>query len=175
MSIESIRDACWRVIAVLKQDKKRLLLLCGAAALLTVLLLWPNAEKRQTPAEQAPPDTARTLEASLCALLCAMEGVEDARVMLCLASSGETVYAADTDSTAETRDGQTSQKEKTNVVIVKNAQGEGGLVVRTAAPAVTGAAVVCKGGGDPVIRERIVQTISALFGLSSNHISVMPM
>ena len=40
---------------------------------------------------------------------------------------------------------------------------------------VTGAAVVCEGGGDPVVRERIVQTVSALFSLKSNHISVMPM
>ena len=32
-----------------------------------------------------------------------------------------------------------------------------------------------EGGGDPVVRERIVRTVSALFSLKSNHISVMPM
>ena len=57
----------------------------------------------------------------------------------------------------------------------KNGQEESGLVVREDYPAVTGAAVVCEGGGDPVVRERIVRTVSALFNLKSNHISVMPM
>lgn len=175
MTTEPIKAAARRAFELLRQDKKLLFLLCGAAALLVVLLL-PNGEKRestQTQPQQAAP--AQTLEADLCALLGAIEGVGDVRVMLRTASSGETVYAANTDAAADTRDAQTSSKEKNSVVIVKNAQGETGLVVGTTLPAVTGAAVVCEGGGDPVVRARVTETIHALFGLSTNHISVMPM
>lgn len=176
MRMETIKASLRQCAAVMKKDKGKLGLLCGAAVLLAVLLLFPQTEKRaDPPAEVRPADAVQSLEAALCALLGAMEGVDDVRVMLYPASSGETVYAVHTDNTAENRDGQTSKKEKSSVVIVKNDRGEGGLVVQTTAPAVSGAAVVCRGGGDPVIRERIVQTISALFGLSSNHISVMPM
>lgn len=175
MTAERIGNTLRRVTALLKQDKKRLLLLCGAAATL-VLLLLPGGEKRgKTPPEQPQTADARTLEADLCSLLGAIEGVGDVRVMLRTASSGETVYAANTDAAAETRDAQTSKKEKNSVVIVKNAQGETGLVAKTTLPAVTGAAVVCEGGGDPVVRERVTETVRALFGLSTNHISVMPM
>ena len=131
------------------------------------------------PKPQVQTDTAKQDEAAvqtqLCDLLGAIEGVGAVRVMLRTASSGETVYAANTDGTAERRDAQTNKKEKNSVVIVKNTQGESGLVVREDYPAVTGAAVVCEGGGDPVVRERIVRTVSALFSLKSNHISVMPM
>ena len=42
-------------------------------------------------------------------------------------------------------------------------------------PKVSGAAVVCEGGGDPVVRAFVVETLSALLGIKSNHISVMPM
>ena len=175
MTTESIRRRLERCRALLKQDKKLLLMLCGAAVL-TVLLLLPAGEKNnKAQPEQPLAQTTQTLEAELCDLLGAIEGVGDVRVMLRTASSGETVYAANTDGAAETRDAQTSKKEKNSVVIVKNAQGESGLVVKTTLPAVTGAAVVCKGGGDPVVRARVTETIRALFGLSTNHISVMPM
>ena len=175
MTIETVKTAFRRVFDMLKQDKKLLLLLCGAAVLL-VLLFLPDGEKREKTQSEQPQDAAtQTLEAELCSLLGAIEGVGDVRVMLRTASSGETVYAANTDSTAETRDAQANKKEKNSVVIVKNTQGETGLVVRTTLPDVTGAAVVCAGGGDPVVRARVTETIHALFGLSTNHISVMPM
>ena len=164
-----------RAAGVLKQDKKTALLLLGAAALL-VLLLFTGGKKTDVPtSEPAEAMSAQALEQQLCDLLGAIEGVGAVRVMLRTASSGETVYAANTDGTAERRDAQTNKKEKNSVVIVKNTQGESGLVVREDYPAVTGAAVVCEGGGDPVVRERIVRTVSALFSLKSNHISVMPM
>ncbi len=164
-----------RAAGVLKQDKKTALLLLGAAALL-LLLLFTGGKKTDVPApEPAEAMSAQALEQQLCDLLGAIEGVGAVRVMLRTASSGETVYAANTDGTAERRDAQTNKKEKNSVVIVKNPQGESGLVVREDYPAVTGAAVVCEGGGDPVVRERIVRTVSALFSLKSNHISVMPM
>ena len=164
-----------RAAGVLKQDKKTALLLLGAAALL-LLLLFTGGKKTDVPApEPAEAMSAQALEQQLCDLLGAIEGVGAVRVMLRTASSGETVYAANTDGTAERRDAQTNKKEKNSVVIVKNTGGESGLVVREDYPAVTGAAVVCEGGGDPVVRERIVQTVSALFSLKSNHISVMPM
>lgn len=164
-----------RAAGVLKQDKKTALLLLGAAALL-LLLLFTGGKKTDVPApEPAEAMSAQALEQQLCDLLGAIEGVGAVRVMLRTASSGETVYAANTDGTAERRDAQTNKKEKNSVVIVKNTQGESGLVVREDYPAVTGAAVVCEGGGDPVVRERIVRTVSALFSLKFNHISVMPM
>ncbi|MBR6313568.1 MAG: hypothetical protein IKR49_02900 [Clostridia bacterium] len=164
-----------RAAGVLKQDKKTALLLLGAAALL-LLLLFTGGKKTDVPApEPAEAMSAQALEQQLCDLLGAIEGVGAVRVMLRTASSGETVYAANTDGTVERRDAQTNKKEKNSVVIVKNTQGESGLVVREDYPAVTGAAVVCEGGGDPVVRERIVRTVSALFSLKSNHISVMPM
>ena len=176
MAAERWKTALRRVTEVLRQDRKTAFLLLGAAALLILLLLTGG---KQTAAPAPEPETdsvsAQALEQELCRLLGAIEGVGAVRVMLHTASSGETVYAANTDGTAEKRDAQTNRKEKNSVVIVKNAQGEGGLVVREDYPVVTGAAVVCEGGGDPVVCERVVRTVGALFNLKSNHISVMPM
>ena len=175
MTIDRMKSRFRQTAGLLKQDKKLLLLLCGAVGLL-VLLLLPGGEKREKVRQEQPqPASVQTMEAELCALLGAIEGVGDVRVMLRTASSGETVYAANTDGTTEMRDKQTSKKEKNSVVIVKNTQGETGLVVGTTLPAVTGAAVVCRGGSDPVVRARVTETIRALFNLSTNHISVMPM
>ena len=178
MSIEKGKAALKRAAQALRQDKKLLLLACGAAVLLLLAIPLKGAEKRNASPAQPEPDTAETaegLEARLCALLGAIEGVGEVRVMVRLASSGETVFARNTDDAAEARDSQTSQKEKNSVVIVKNGQSESGLVVRETVPAVSGVAVVCAGGGDPVVRERVKETVGALFQIKSNHISVMPM
>ena len=176
MAAEGWKNAARRAAEMLKQDKKTALLLLGAALLLLLLVLTGGKKTAAQPAaQQTEPVSAQALEQELCSLLGAIHGVGAVRVMLRTASSGETVYAANADTTAERRDAGTNKKEKNSVVIVKNTQGESGLVIREDYPAVTGAAVVCEGGGDPVIRERIVQTISALFNIKSNHISVMPM
>ncbi len=176
MTAERWKTALRRVTDVLRHDRKTALLLLGAEALLIVLLFTGGKQTAEkAPEPQADPVSAQALEQELCNLLGSIEGVGAVRVMLRTASSGETVYAANTDGTAEKRDAQTNRKEKNSVVIIKNTQGESGLVVREDYPAVTGAAVVCEGGGDPVVCERVVRTISALFDLKSNHISVMPM
>ena len=172
MKKERMKQTAIQLKAVLLQDKKKSALLLGAAALLLVLLLTSGEKAANRPTQTDSPQTdMQTVQQELCALLGAIRGVGRVRVMLCFESGGETVYARDTDSTRQT-DGQ---KEKSSVVIVKNGQTEGGLVLREETPKVTGAAVVCEGGGDPVVRAFVVETLSALLGIKSNHISVMPM
>ena len=176
MKKEQWKQTAKKIADVLWQDRKLTMLLLGAAALLLVLLLTGTEKPPKEPSPAEPSDPAvQSVEDELCALLGAMQGVGKVQVMLRFASSGETVYAADTDDTADSRDGSESKKEKNSVVIVKNGQTESGLVVREDLPAVTGAAVVCEGGDDPIVRARIVETLSALFNIKSNHISVMPM
>jgi len=163
MGKEHWKQTAARVKAFLLQDKKRAL-----------VLLLPGGTKgaRASPDPGASTAAPQPTEEKLCALLGAIRGVGRVRVMLHFATNGETVYAQNSDSTQQASDGK---KEKNSVVIVKNGQSETGLVVREESPRVTGAAVVCEGGGDPVVRACVVETLSALLGIKSNHISVMPM
>ena len=48
------------------------------------------------------------------------------------------------------------------------------VVTRTAAPVIRGISVVCKGGSDPVIRQRITEALSCAYGISSARIYVAP-
>ncbi len=157
----------------LLQDKKRALLLLCAAGLLGVLLLTGGEKTAKQPPQTDNMQTdMQTAQDELCNLLGAIRGVGSVRVMLHYASKGDTVYAVNADTS---QDADESRKDKRSVVIVKSGQTESGLVLREETPRVTGAAVVCEGGGDPVVRARVVETLCALLGIKSNHISVMPM
>lgn len=155
---------------LLADSRRTLLLLCAAALVLVLLLTGSGKPKPQVQTDTTKQDEA-AVQTQLCDLLGAIRGVGKVRVMLRFDSEGETVYARNTDATRQSGE----QKDKSSVVIVKNGQSEGGLIVREQTPQVTGAAVVCEGGGDPVVRSYVVETLSALLGVKSNHISVMPM
>ncbi len=173
MGKERWKQTALQLKAALLQDKKKLALLLGAAALLGALLLTSGEKAAKQPPQTDEVQTDLLLkQQELCALLGAIRGVGQVRLMLSFESDGETVYARNTDSAQDDSD---SRKEKSSVVIVKNGQNETGLVLRRKTPKVSGAAVVCEGGGDPVVRAFVVETLSALLGIKSNHISVMPM
>lgn len=175
MKADALKRTGERIAALLRQDKKAAVLLFAALGLLLVLLLTGGKGQSSAQPQPEPADTAaQTTQQELCTLLGAIRGVGRVQVMLQFASAGSTVYAENTDSTLQDGAGS-GRKEKNNVVIIKSGQSESGLVVRKETPVVTGAAVVCEGGGDPVVRAQIVETVSALFRLKSNHISVMPM
>ena len=95
MAIEQWKTALRRAADTVRQDKKLLALLCGAAVLLAVSVpLKGTAAQKKAPAEEsAKVDTAQALEERLCALLGAIEGVGEVRVMVQLASTGSTVFA----------------------------------------------------------------------------------
>ena len=173
MKTDALKQTGERFAALLRQDKKAAVLLFAAAGLLVVLLVTGGSGRSKAQPQPEPADTAaQSTQQELCELLGAIRGVGKVQVMLQFASAGSTVYAENSDSTLQDGSGR---KEKNNVVVIKSGQSESGLVVRKETPAVTGAAVVCEGGGDPVVRAQIVETVSALFRLTSNHISVMPM
>lgn len=176
MGIKQIKGQLSLLLQKCKEDKKTAVLLVCAALLLLFLLFGFSVRpaKEETP-PQLPEETNAALEKRLCELLSSIEGVGKVRVMLYFDASGETVYARNGDTSEEQRESGKTKKEKDAVVLVKNGSGENGLVISQRNAALTGAAIVCEGGNDAVIRERIVQTVSALFDIKTNHISVMPM
>ena len=102
-----------------------------------------------------------------------IEGAGRAEVMLTFDSSKEEVFAKDTDEDVEKREKETAQKTKNKYIIVENDKGENGLITKSVYPRVCGVAIVCDGADDSVIKQRIVETVSALFDINSTNISVV--
>ena len=135
-----------------KENRTRLAVLLGAAAMLLILLseLFTPSEKTAA-ASAAPADDnvyRQQLEQQLSDLIAQVEGAE-------------TIYALDTLS------GQT-QEQQTHVLL-----DDGTALAQTVCtPRVCGVAVVCEGGGDVRVAARITELVGALLDVPSNRICV---
>ena len=152
-------------------EKKRmnLVVVIGLAGLLLLACSeWIPAAQEQTSAElvsvQTEQDYALEMETRLEALLAQMEKVGRVKVMVTLANGEENVYATDSEKTAN----GTSQ---TNHVLL----GKDGLLETIQTPQVLGVAVVCDGGDDAGVQNRISTLVAALTGVGVHHITVTKM
>ncbi len=155
---------------LLQDEKKRvnLLLSVGLAGLLLMALSEWLPEEKNTASEVQDPvltelesDYALQLEERLQALISHMEGVGKVEVMVTLASGEESVYATDNQTQA---DGSMS----TNHVLL----GNDGLVQTVQSPRVLGVAVLCEGGGEAAVQNRVSTLVESLTGIGANHITV---
>ena len=186
--LKKITDALKKIIDLIS-DKTKLspkillaavLLAAGVAALLISEI--PQNKKRvsspvsTTEASQDPEEYTRKLEERLTSIISAIDGAGETKVMITLESSSEDIYLHDFDY-GENADssGKNSFERKDEYVIVDGSSGEQGIVVRKAEPKIRGVAVVCKGAGSEIVREQIVQAVTALLDISSARVSVAKM
>ena len=151
-----------------KENRARLAVLLGAAAMLLILLSELFAPSGKTAAASAAPADdniyRQQLEQQLSDLIAQVEGAGKTTVMITLESGEETIYALDTLS------GQT-QEQQTHVLL-----DDGTALAQTVCtPRVCGVAVVCEGGDDITVIKRITDLVSVVLGLSTNRICVTKM
>lgn len=110
---------------------------------------------------------ARDVEKQLVGMLEAIEGVGNAEIMLTITSTEEYVYA-------ETVKQGSSQSENDYVIIDKGSQKEA-LVKKINNPEISGVVVVCEGGDDPRVCEKIYKAVSTALNISTGKIYVTEM
>lgn len=156
---------------LLADEKKRInLLVCAGLAGLLLLAFseWLPAEESAAPQDEtaaaAQASYAQDLETKLQTVLAKTEGVGDVEVMVTLEQQQETVYVTDQQTEA---DG--------SATVSHVLPGGSGLVQTVRMPQVLGVAVVCTGGGDAAVQNRVVALVQALTGVGANHITVAKM
>lgn len=111
----------------------------------------------------------QALEQRITALLSSVEGVGHCRVMVTLESGTQTVYAADT-RIVTNAEGQSTD---TTVLRVDTESGPVGLSLTQIQPTVKGVAVVCAGGSDPVVCQRVTEVVTTAFHISERRVCVV--
>lgn len=149
-------------IAIIDKFRKRKgILILAFGLILGLFLLIPfekksdQADTTNTNHEQIEEFTQKT-EKRLRELINELDGVSNARVMIMLKSGSEYIYASD--------DASDSEKH----VIVK----DGLVYVKEYLPEISGVAVVCKGGNDPLIQSKVTSLVCSLLDLYSNHVYI---
>ncbi len=159
----------------LKEDKKTLMIILMAAIGIILILFSGSGTSKSDASDAAVPytefaDKAET-EKSVVQMIESIKGAGRAKIMITYECDSETVFAKDTEQKSDTDETDVKNKH----IIIDGDTGETGLKVKSIYPKVMGVAVICEGGEDPVVRERIYSLISALFDINTNSISVTVM
>ena len=184
---------------LLKKDQLLILLLFGVLLLVIAIPAEPKKEKRADTEETGSGEEVlkgteqafsedsyeRQQEARLKEVLEKVEGVGRVEVMITLRASSEKVVEKDVPSrsqSVEEGDAQggsrtTQENERQETTVYE--EGEDGrrtpYIVQELEPKVEGVIVIAQGGGNPEVKQNILEAVQALFPVEAHKIKIMKM
>ena len=160
-------------------NRLKIAVVLGAAGMLMIMLseLVPESkdkpEKAMSQTETTDSDDFRKrTERELKALLEQIEGVGDCEVMISLESSTEYIYAENISRFTEDNADRRSEKLDEDIVITENGGTRQPLIRKVIDPQIGGVVIVCEGGGDISINERVQKAVSTALNISSTRVCV---
>ncbi len=174
--------AVTKLAGVLQSDKGRKWLLVGGAVgivLLTLPEFLPKESTTKTVTLSTDTFILQT-EERLSAIVGSIEGVGECQVMVTVVNGVEYVYATEQSTNTDRQEDsngtsnkivERDDKEET-VIVVDTGNGREGLLVTEIQPTVQGVVVVCQGGDNEEVRERVVQAVTVALNISSKRVCV---
>lgn len=154
------------------KNKNKIIIAVGFVGILLILLSEINFGSGENK-DNKNPDTdyalyVNSLNTELTELLSSIDGVGDCRVMITLRNTSESVYAKNSDSSSS----DNSKSSSDEYVIYDSENGDSPILLKENFPDIEGVAIVCSGGDNIAVKEKVIKCVSALFNISSNRISV---
>ncbi len=170
--VNKIKDA---VNFIMKSDGKRVKIIVAMGLVAIILIafssLFQSNDKNTSKKEEVSFDysqySAQT-EKKLTDIVSSIDGVGDCEVMITFEYSNENVYATD----SENKNDESSQSNKDEYVLYDSQNGEKALLIKEKYPTVQGVSIVCSGGDNVEVREAVINTVTSLFNISANRVSV---
>jgi len=138
------------------------LILVGAALGITLLIFGGSSGKENASAYSETSESfseyTTSVEGKIYELCSKVEGVSNVSVAVSFECGFEYVYARDNDGG--------------KYLLVGSGNSESAVKITEKPPTIGGIGIVCKGGGDPTVQNRLINLISAAFGVSSNKIYI---
>ena len=100
-----------------------------------------------------------------------ISGAGKTSVMITFDSSKEYFYAQNSSEDID----ETEVKKENEFVITEGESGDTPIMLKTKEAKVRGVLVICEGGENALVREKIIESVCALLDIPSNHISVAKM
>lgn len=122
------------------------------------------------------------IEKSLNEIVCSIKGAGKSKVLVTLENGTKNVYATEQKTNKEALEdksnGETTKKKESDdsevkYIKVKDSNGtEQALSVTQIQPTVKGVVIVCDGGDDPAVQERIVNAVTTALNITSKRVCV---
>lgn len=153
----------------LKGRGRILLVICAAVG--AMLLLYPGSEKTaaDTDSYKAISSYTEKLEGRIKKLCLAIDGIDNADVLVTLECGSEYVYA-DNVNTKSRGDG--SYDLSSDYLIIDDGNGTSPVTVTEIYPRIRGVAVVCSGGDSVSVQKKLTELLSAALGIGANKIKI---
>ena len=114
-------------------------------------------------------DYVMQTEIKLTEILQSIEGVGKTKVMITVSESEEKIYAEEKQSDID----ENTRREENRYAIIENNGNEEAIIRKTVNPQINGVIIVCEGGNNSAVKEKIYNAVSAGFGIPSNKICVV--
>ena len=114
----------------------------------------------------------KQIEKELKSVLSQIKGVGECEVMVTVEGTTEYVYAENLTKSTDNNGDRTSDRYENEIVITDNDGKKEALVKKVIKPQICGVVIVCEGGGDIKINERVLKAVSTALGISSSKICV---
>lgn len=113
-------------------------------------------------------DYTASLEEKLEDVISSIDGVGRCKIMITLENTNESVYATDN----ELKSDENSVNQKDEYVLYQTDEGETPVLIKEYLPQVQGVTVICDGGDNRQIQEKIINSVTALFNIPTSRVSV---
>lgn len=163
------------------QNKTKLIVIIGLLGMGLIMLseLLPdggNEEDKSIVSDNVITDDTDTykkeIESELKDIIGKINGVGDLEVMVTIEGTTEYVYAEELDTDNDKDGEKTSEKYQSKVVMSEKNGDKEALVKKIIKPQISGVIIVCQGGGDLSIKERVIKAASTALNLPSGRICV---
>lgn len=177
----------WESLPFLKFLKSgrgvKLAVAIGVLGMVLILLSeWlPSGAKETATVPQKTAEGYRTeIEERLGVLLSGMQGVGNCQVYVTLESGVEYVYAKEQKENSDYSENKNEGSEKVsrsdntqeNIIIIDKKGEKTGLLLTEIQPQVKGVVVVCDGGDNAAVSERVVVAVTTALNISSRRVCV---
>ncbi len=160
----------------LKNDKKAMLILIIGLAGMLLILFSDTSSKIKADETASSNDNTIYSEYELSRqvenLIENIDGAGKCKAMITYNCYEETVYAQNQNESLQPDGAKDFAGE---YIVIGSNNNEEGLALKIIMPEIKGVAIVCSGGDNPLVKEQIISSLSALFNISTNRISVAVM
>lgn len=163
------------------QNKTKLIVIIGLLGMGLIMLseILPNSEQNEsqkTVSDYTATDNTDTykkeIESELKDIIGKINGVGELDVMVTIEGTTEYVYAEELDTDNDKDGEKTSEKYQSKIVMSEKDGNKEALVKKIIKPQISGVIIVCQGGGDLSIKERVIKAAATALNLPSGRICV---
>ncbi len=157
-----------------KENAFKAIIILGFAGIALIMLseFLPQKTKIETEKDMITENFQKETSQKLEEVLSAIDGVGKIKVMLTVSCTEEYVYAEEGSSSNSSGDGKTASQSENKPVLIDAGDKKEALVKKVISPQINGVVIVCEGGGNARICERIYMATATALGISTAKIYV---